>query len=71
MTKQPVKVVELSSVTDREMERIINEQIAEGWHLDNIHFAMSESSRRPKMAFLLFSNPDYQPAAAKLRPVKD
>ena len=51
------KVVETSIVTEDELERILNVTVAAGWSLDGIHFAMSESSRRPTMAFLLFTRP--------------
>jgi hypothetical protein len=51
------KVVETSIVTDEELERIINETVSKGWSLDGIQFAMRESSRRPSMAFLLFTRP--------------
>ncbi len=50
------KVVETSSVTDQELERIINETVSEGWALDGIQFAMREASKRPSMAFLLFTS---------------
>ncbi len=49
------RVVETSSVTDDELERIINERVAEGWTLEGIQFAMREASRRPTMAFVLFT----------------
>lgn len=49
------KVVELSQVTDEEIERILNHWTAEGWTFDNVQFAMRESSRRPAMAFLSFT----------------
>ena len=49
------KVVETSTVSEDELERIINERVAEGWALDGIQFAMRESSKRPSMAFLLFT----------------
>jgi hypothetical protein len=49
------KVVELSSVTDQEIEEILNEWTGLGWTLDNIHFAMRESSKRPSMAFIAFT----------------
>ena len=52
------KVVELSSVTDLEIERALNEWTAEGWTLDNIQFAMRDSSKRPAMAFLAFTRED-------------
>jgi hypothetical protein len=49
------KVVETSSVTDEELERIINEWTARGWALDGVRFAMSDASRRPAMAFVTFT----------------
>jgi len=52
------KVVETSTVTDEELERIINEHVAQGWIFDGLQFAMRESSRRPSMAFVIFTCPD-------------
>ncbi|MBI2377170.1 MAG: DUF4177 domain-containing protein [Deltaproteobacteria bacterium] len=49
------KVVELSTVTDEAIEETLNEWTAKGWHLDGIQFAMRETSRRPAMAFIVFS----------------
>ena len=49
------KVVELSSVTDLEIEEVLNEWTGQGWTLDNIQFAMRESSKRPSMAFIAFT----------------
>jgi hypothetical protein len=49
------KVVEISVVTDEELERILNEVTPQGWILDTIQFAMRESSKRPAMAFLIFN----------------
>jgi hypothetical protein len=49
------KVVESSTVTDEELENIINEWVAQGWTFDGIQFAMRESSKRPAMAFVLFT----------------
>ncbi len=49
------KVVELSTVTDEELETAINEKVKESWNLDGINFAMSQSSKRPAMAFILFT----------------
>lgn len=57
------KVVELSSVTDEELERVLNEWTREGWTLDTIHFAMRESSKRPAMAFVSFTRKDRSPGA--------
>ncbi len=49
------KVVELSSVTDAEIESALNEWTGQGWTFDNMQFAMRESSKRPAMAFLAFT----------------
>ena len=48
------KFVELSIVTDETIEEVVNEWVAKEWHLDSVRFAMSESSRRPAMAFISF-----------------
>jgi len=52
------KVVETSTVTDAELERILNEWTAQGWKLAGIQFAMREASKRPAMAFLTFTRED-------------
>ncbi len=52
------KVVEISTVTDQELEDTINRWTAEGWHLDGVQFAMRESSKRPSMAFVTFTRED-------------
>jgi hypothetical protein len=52
------KVVETSSVTDEELERILNDWTARGWTLDGVRFAMSDASRRPTMAFVTFTRED-------------
>jgi hypothetical protein len=49
------KIVEASTVTDEALEVIINEWVGQGWALDGIQFAMRESSKRPAMAFVLFT----------------
>lgn len=49
------KVVEISTVTDDEIERVLNEWSAQGWSFDGIHFVMTDASRRPAMAFLFFT----------------
>jgi len=49
------KVVETQTVTDEELEQIINEWVGQGWVLDGVQFAMRESSRRPAMAFVVFT----------------
>lgn len=52
------KVVETSDVTAEELERLLNETTKEGWDFDAMQFAMRESSRRPSMAFLVFTRED-------------
>ncbi|MCK6549554.1 DUF4177 domain-containing protein [Myxococcota bacterium] len=49
------KVVELSTVTDEAIEAALNEWTSAGWTFDGLHFAMRESSKRPSMAFLVFT----------------
>jgi tRNA1(Val) A37 N6-methylase TrmN6 len=49
------KVVETSVVTDEALEEILNEWTAQGWHLDSIQFVVREASKRPAMAFVLFT----------------
>ncbi len=49
------KVVELSTVTDEDLEEAINAAVKDGWSLDGIQFAMRDSSKRPAMAFILFT----------------
>ena len=49
------KVVETSDVSDEELERILNEWVAQGWNFEGFHFAMRDSSKRPSMAFVTFT----------------
>ncbi len=49
------KVVETSTVTDEEIEKILNHWTAEGFSFESIHFVTTDSSRRPRMAFLFFT----------------
>ena len=49
------KVVETSSVTDDRLEVIVNEWTAQGWTFEGMQFAMRESSKRPAMAFVMFT----------------
>jgi len=49
------KFVELSTVTDDELSRLVNEWTQAGWTYEGVQFAMRESSKRPAMAFLLFT----------------
>ncbi|MEZ4282998.1 MAG: DUF4177 domain-containing protein [Myxococcota bacterium] len=52
------KVVEISNVSDEEIEKVLNAVSAEGWAFDSIQFAMRESSKRPSMAFVTFTRED-------------
>lgn len=49
------KVVELSSVTEDAVEEALNDWTRQGWRFDSMQFAMRESSRRPSMAFVIFT----------------
>jgi hypothetical protein len=49
------KVVELSTVDEASLERTLNEWSSKGWNLDCIQFAMRDSSKRPAMAFVMFT----------------
>jgi len=52
------KVIEVTTVTDEELERVINEWVDKEWILDTIQFAMRDASKRPAMAFILFTKTD-------------
>jgi hypothetical protein len=49
------KVVEISTVTDEEIERTLNEWTAQGYVFESIQFVASVSSKRPTMAFVFFT----------------
>jgi hypothetical protein len=49
------KVVETSIVTDDELEKIINAWVGRGWSLDGMYFVTRVNSKRPSMAFVLFT----------------
>jgi hypothetical protein len=49
------KVEETATVTDEALEGIINRRVAEGWTFESVQFAMGGGSKRPSMAFLLFT----------------
>ena len=49
------KVVETSTVTDEELEKILNEWTGRGFVFESIQFVMAVSSKRPTMAFLFFT----------------
>jgi hypothetical protein len=56
------KVVELSMVSEEEIEAALNQWTAEGWTFDNMQFAMRDSSKRPAMAFISFTRQESEPA---------
>jgi hypothetical protein len=51
------RFVETSCVTDEELTRMVNEWTQKGWNYEGIQFAMRDSSKRPAMAFVLFTRP--------------
>jgi hypothetical protein len=53
--KREYKIVELSTVTDEELERVVNDGIRRGWTFESVQFAMREASKRPAMAFVFFT----------------
>jgi hypothetical protein len=54
------KVIETSTVTDESLESILNEWVSKGWTFEGMQFAMRESSKRPAMAFVLFTRREGQ-----------
>ncbi len=59
------KVVETSTVTDEDLERILNEWVAQGWRFEGMQFAMRDASKRPAMAFVLFTRDGNDAGAAE------
>lgn len=49
------KVVEVNTVSEDMLEEVLNEWTAKGWHFDVMQFAIRESSKRPSMAFVIFT----------------
>ncbi len=49
------KVVEVNTVAEEFLEKALNEWTLLGWRFDSMQFAMRESSRRPSMAFIIFT----------------
>ncbi|HXE96620.1 MAG TPA: hypothetical protein VN642_09460 [Dongiaceae bacterium] len=49
------KVVEIGTVTEDAIEEALNNWSSKGWNFDGLQFAMRESSKRPAMAFALFT----------------
>jgi hypothetical protein len=62
MTARVYKVVEVSTVTDDALEDTINRFVGQGWVFEGMQFAMRESSKRPAMAFVVFTR---EPEAAR------
>lgn len=52
------KVIEIGTVTEEAIEDTLNTWTARGWNFDALQFAMRESSKRPSMAFALFTQDD-------------
>lgn len=52
------KVIELGTVTEEIIEETLNTWTTKGWTFNGMQFAMRESSRRPSMAFVLFTKED-------------
>lgn len=55
MRSTEYRVVETSTVTDESLARILNEESAAGWTFDGMTFVPNEASKRPKMAFVIFT----------------
>jgi hypothetical protein len=49
------KVVEVSTVSEEVLEEVLNEWTGKGWNFEGMQFAMRESSKRPSMAFVMFT----------------
>ncbi len=58
------KVVETSTVTEEVLEELLNQWVRRGWNYDGMQFAMRDSSKRPAMAFLLFTRDEPAPEGA-------
>lgn len=52
------KVIEIGTVTEDAIEETLNNWSSKGWSFDGLQFAMRESSKRPAMAFALFTRDD-------------
>jgi hypothetical protein len=49
------RVVETSTVTDDSLSRILNDETRQGWVFDGMTFVPNEASKRPRMAFVIFT----------------
>lgn len=62
MRQTEFKVVECTTVTDDALERILNEWSGAGWTYDGMTFVPNEASKRPRMAFVIFTREVDAPA---------
>lgn len=60
------KVVERLTVTDDILEEVLNEWSRQGWVFDSFNFVPNEGSKRPKMAFIVFTREVEVPADQEL-----
>ena len=51
------KVVETSTVTDDVLTSILNDMTRAGWLYDGMTFVPNDASKRPRMAFVIFTRP--------------
>ncbi len=49
------RVRETSTVTDDALQTILNEETRKGWVYDGMTFVPNEASKRPRMAFVIFT----------------
>lgn len=49
------RVRETSTVTDENLALILNEETRAGWVYDGMTFVPNEASKRPRMAFVIFT----------------
>ena len=56
------KVIELPIVTDEALETALNQWTVQGWQFDSLQFVVREASKRPSMAFVIFTRQDRSPA---------
>jgi hypothetical protein len=49
------KVVETSTVTDDVLTAILNDWTRQGWVYDGMTFVPNDASKRPRMAFVIFT----------------
>jgi hypothetical protein len=55
-------------VDELSLEQAINQWVEQGWQLESIQLAMRESSKRPAMAFVLFTRPAADGERGAFRP---